>query len=85
MVELKKKLVKVGGSFGFIVPKTLIDCKVLNEGDEFLITIEKAETFKKEARTNKANMPLFLGLVRALETSPFSFQDQRGVALATSL
>ena len=40
MVELKKRLVKVGGSFGFIVPKTLIDCKVLKEGDEFLIKIE---------------------------------------------
>ena len=47
MVELKKKLVKVGGSFGFIVPKTLIDCKVLKEGDEFLITIEPSAAVKQ--------------------------------------
>lgn len=42
-LEIKKKVIKVGSSYGILLPKSLIETKVLVEGKEYLFTVSEVE------------------------------------------
>lgn len=48
MVEVYHKLTKIGHSFGFIVPKSLIACNVLSEGKFYKVVIEPISSQEKK-------------------------------------
>lgn len=42
MVRIKDaKLTRVGNSFGFLIPKALIDCEILIKGENYILQIVK--------------------------------------------
>jgi hypothetical protein len=41
MVEIRKKVTKIGDGYGILIPKALIECKVFNPGEYLKVTIEK--------------------------------------------
>lgn len=53
MIERTHKLTKIGNSFGFIIPKALIDYRVLECGQEYKIKIQPLEKNKDEKRLHK--------------------------------
>lgn len=40
MVEINSKLTTVGDSYGFLIPKALVSCKVLLKGKRYKINVE---------------------------------------------
>lgn len=41
MVELTKKITRLGSTYGILLPKALVECKVFDLGEEVEITIRR--------------------------------------------
>jgi len=46
MVEIETEIVSRGHSFGFKIPKALLDCKILEKGKRYKIWVLEAKTEK---------------------------------------
>ena len=72
MVEIKSKLVKVGNSYYFPIPRALIQCKVVSLDKEMIVKVSENEGEKKHL-VNGAKVYLneSLGYPNSLNFIPF--------------
>lgn len=72
-MELSLKLAKHGNSYGFVIPKALIDCRVLDPSKKYVLRVQEdsINDFKASEGKNGENLIRSLDFQKSFVTEPY--------------